>query len=317
MPRHEESTASGPSTKAGTPPALTCQNLSVPTRRPWRSAENARPSAGVRPSRRRWQVRSWRLAPNERSSSASRAAMSQPRSARMANRLAFPARATEVFRVSVMARQSSRPNGGKPWAVSAVGSPGKGSRRTGSRLFAPSPAKRRGRTSDVIRTQRRKAVERDRRVGRRIRPGAFDQHLVADLERNRQRVRYLLVKHVGRVAGRPREHARRHLRAVMGCADGVADRPVHRLGEAAELADVEVNPAHVVLVALLGNQNDFGLDDAGVADHAPTRLDDGRQRRRQDRKSTRLNSSHMSISYAVFCLKKKKKEKTATNDGVI
>src|SRR5690242_21063796 len=26
-----------------------------------------------------------------------------------------------------------------------------------------------------------------------------------------------------------------------------------------------------------------------------------------DRKSTRLNSSHMSISYAVFCLKKKKR----------
>src|SRR5207249_5829075 len=29
----------------------------------------------------------------------------------------------------------------------------------------------------------------------------------------------------------------------------------------------------------------------------------------QDRKSTRLNSSHVSISYAVFCLKKKKKQK--------
>src|SRR5690242_21872082 len=28
----------------------------------------------------------------------------------------------------------------------------------------------------------------------------------------------------------------------------------------------------------------------------------------QDRKSTRLNSSHMSISYAVFCLKKKKRK---------
>src|SRR5207249_9089426 len=28
----------------------------------------------------------------------------------------------------------------------------------------------------------------------------------------------------------------------------------------------------------------------------------------QDRKSTRLNSSHVSISYAVFCLKKKKKD---------
>src|SRR5689334_539947 len=29
----------------------------------------------------------------------------------------------------------------------------------------------------------------------------------------------------------------------------------------------------------------------------------------EDRKSTRLNSSHSSISYAVFCLKKKKKKK--------
>src|SRR5438067_8115244 len=29
----------------------------------------------------------------------------------------------------------------------------------------------------------------------------------------------------------------------------------------------------------------------------------------EDRKSTRLNSSHVSISYAVFCLKKKKKQK--------
>src|SRR5471030_3479689 len=29
-----------------------------------------------------------------------------------------------------------------------------------------------------------------------------------------------------------------------------------------------------------------------------------------DRKSTRLNSSHLGISYAVFCLKKKKKKNT-------
>src|SRR5438045_4508074 len=31
-----------------------------------------------------------------------------------------------------------------------------------------------------------------------------------------------------------------------------------------------------------------------------------------DRKSTRLNSSHLGISYAVFCLKKKKKKKINT-----
>src|ERR1035441_5964504 len=32
-----------------------------------------------------------------------------------------------------------------------------------------------------------------------------------------------------------------------------------------------------------------------------------------DRKSTRLNSSHLGISYAVFCLKKKKKKKVRTH----
>src|SRR2546430_10964312 len=36
----------------------------------------------------------------------------------------------------------------------------------------------------------------------------------------------------------------------------------------------------------------------------------GCSRARSDRKSTRLNSSHSQISYAVFCLKKKKKKTT-------
>src|SRR5438477_13217406 len=38
-------------------------------------------------------------------------------------------------------------------------------------------------------------------------------------------------------------------------------------------------------------------------------IQNGSPRPWRDRKSTRLNSSHMSISYAVFCLKKKKKKK--------
>src|SRR5699024_11313145 len=45
-------------------------------------------------------------------------------------------------------------------------------------------------------------------------------------------------------------------------------------------------------VEQLLDRGDPGLAEAGVAD--------------RDRKSTRLNSSHVSISYAVFCLKKKK-----------
>src|SRR2546430_13621058 len=36
----------------------------------------------------------------------------------------------------------------------------------------------------------------------------------------------------------------------------------------------------------------------------------------EDRKSTRLNSSHSQISYAVFCLKKKKKNLTACDTSI-
>src|SRR2546426_9107715 len=49
----------------------------------------------------------------------------------------------------------------------------------------------------------------------------------------------------------------------------------------------------------------------GGARHLVGGWNRGRARRvelRGDRKSTRLNSSHLVISYAVFCLKKKKKK---------
>src|SRR5437667_12665775 len=57
----------------------------------------------------------------------------------------------------------------------------------------------------------------------------------------------------------------------------------------------------------------LSLHDALPISNDPHRLASGRYRpsRRsgdvRDRKSTRLNSSHITISYAVFCLKKKKK----------
>src|SRR5437879_7357762 len=37
----------------------------------------------------------------------------------------------------------------------------------------------------------------------------------------------------------------------------------------------------------------------------------------EDRKSTRLNSSHRCISYAVFCLKKKKKKGDRVTDDIL
>src|SRR2546426_9401631 len=57
-----------------------------------------------------------------------------------------------------------------------------------------------------------------------------------------------------------------------------------------------------------------GFAHAVVAPHAHDGVRGGHELevvplRHQDRKSTRLNSSHLVISYAVFCLKKKKKAK--------
>src|SRR5207244_6261693 len=47
--------------------------------------------------------------------------------------------------------------------------------------------------------------------------------------------------------------------------------------------------------------------------HFVYRVTSGSRTTREDRKSTRLNSSHQIISYAVFCLKKKNKEVTDDN----
>src|SRR3989440_2840029 len=46
---------------------------------------------------------------------------------------------------------------------------------------------------------------------------------------------------------------------------------------------------------------------------SPRRVKRGSTHEVSDRKSTRLNSSHDQISYAVFCLKKKKKATSAQN----
>src|SRR5688572_30912066 len=64
----------------------------------------------------------------------------------------------------------------------------------------------------------------------------------------------------------------------------------------------------VVRAAPDGRQVADGLADAGRRDAELHQPRDAAGEGEQDRKSTRLNSSHSQISYAVFCLKKKKKK---------
>src|SRR5437870_9615403 len=63
---------------------------------------------------------------------------------------------------------------------------------------------------------------------------------------------------------------------------------------------VRAAPPAALLTACFAGGCDGGA--AGARDRQPQ---SARLARRRDRKSTRLNSSHVAISYAVFCLKKK------------
>src|SRR5437867_9738106 len=62
---------------------------------------------------------------------------------------------------------------------------------------------------------------------------------------------------------------------------------------------------HVVLRGLVRIDQEHVLHREPLSDRMSNGIGGDRQR---DRKSTRLNSSHRTISYAVFCLKKKKRK---------
>src|SRR5258707_2819087 len=79
--------------------------------------------------------------------------------------------------------------------------------------------------------------------------------------------------------------------------------PPERLLRAVAVMGVPVEDGNPLA---LGRQ--AGRDHGDVVDDAKTH---GPARASRDRKSTRLNSSHANISYAVFCLNKKKNTKSS------
>src|SRR5437588_3972464 len=98
---------------------------------------------------------------------------------------------------------------------------------------------------------------------------------------------------------------------------GVAENPIAEVFEGRHPSESEKRWAEGTLAKTLekaperaiGDPTGVNLDEHGNArfttlSNVPIR--------RLDRKSTRLNSSHTVISYAVFCLKKKKSERNAT-----
>src|SRR5438552_329836 len=117
---------------------------------------------------------------------------------------------------------------------------------------------------------------------------------------------------------------------TVGYAGGREPQPTYQqvsMGATGHLESVQIvyDPRKVSYERLLDafwHNIDPTQADGQFCDHGPQyhtavfyrdstqhRAADASKRRLEDRKSTRLNSSHQIISYAVFCLKKKKKKK--------
>src|SRR5690625_3498357 len=98
------------------------------------------------------------------------------------------------------------------------------------------------------------------------------------------------------------------------------DRIAVRAGRYA-MRDALQHVARVGVAVLAGEDHvlllPVDLDDTVVAGERDIGVDHRREGVRvdpgRDRKSTRLNSSHVAISYAVFCLKKKKNKKCTSS----
>src|SRR3712207_8961878 len=80
-----------------------------------------------------------------------------------------------------------------------------------------------------------------------------------------------------------------------------------------EIYTLSLHDALPILEVAVRALRQWGITEALVAPDMPLAVAD--RLRAEDRKSTRLNSSHANISYAVFCLKKKTSQYTRTCTG--
>src|SRR5207253_5941142 len=112
------------------------------------------------------------------------------------------------------------------------------------------------------------------------------------------------------VASREPRPGRHDRRGIGLPAVGVADADVETVRRT-DVACAQDPHAHQVVCRFRSSSDEVGL---GIVEpRYPVRSAEPREVRvTVDRKSTRLNSSHVAISYAVFCLKKKKKNETSS-----
>src|SRR5260221_9874508 len=98
--------------------------------------------------------------------------------------------------------------------------------------------------------------------------------------------------------------------------DGFEVRPAGVGGGGSRVSvDMDITVPKKALLTVHSEKGDVSVSD--MASQVSVDNGNGDIEVRGDRKSTRLNSSHTVISYAVFCLKKKKNKKRARSEGLL
>src|SRR5690606_42083296 len=97
----------------------------------------------------------------------------------------------------------------------------------------------------------------------------------------------------------PRSAAHRHLHSFPHDA-----LPISTRAEASDVATAIYSGADAVMLSAESASGQYPIEAVTIMAHIIREVEQDPSWR--DRKSTRLNSSHVKISYAVFCLKKKK-----------
>src|SRR5690242_14139020 len=108
------------------------------------------------------------------------------------------------------------------------------------------------------------------------------------------------------VSDRERELIETHLASCKTCSEQLADEKTFHSALISAPQSADEFDASGILLSQCRSELEEALDDLSAPPLEEHWRPFGWLRRWIDRKSTRLNSSHMSISYAVFCLKKKK-----------
>ena len=96
---------------------------------------------------------------------------------------------------------------------------------------------------------------------------------VTDSQGSRQSIVRAVIDDVRTVTGRSRQNGWLASSALVCCANGVLNPFVERLRQPIVAPGVEIHPSPLIVIAMVGDQQDLTAEDSGIGDHIAPRLD--------------------------------------------